>query len=114
MAATARQRKQAASRAGRRFLLIGALTVAALAGPSVASAASCLGSAGSTTLTLTLGSGEAARVFVQGALIGGASRLVGAGTALARAVQTGVLRGYALLLLAGGTALALYFLIVSG
>ena len=53
------------------------------------------------------------RVFVQGALIGGASGVVRAGTAFARAIQTGYLRAYALLLLFGGAALTLYFLITS-
>ena len=53
------------------------------------------------------------RVFVQGALVGGASGVVRAGTAFARAIQTGYLRTYALLLLAGVCALALYFLIAS-
>jgi hypothetical protein len=40
--------------------------------------------------------------------------VVRAGTALARAIQTGYLRAYALLLLVGVCALALYFLIASG
>jgi NADH-quinone oxidoreductase subunit L len=54
------------------------------------------------------------RVFVQGAIVGGATGVVRAGTALARSIQTGYLRAYALLLLAGVCALALYFLIASG
>jgi NADH-quinone oxidoreductase subunit L len=53
------------------------------------------------------------RVLVQGALVGGASGVVRAGTAFARAIQTGYLRAYALLLLVGVCALALYFLIAS-
>jgi len=51
--------------------------------------------------------------FIQGFIIGGASRVVGAGSALARAVQTGYLRAYALVLLVGAAALLLYFLIAS-
>ena len=51
--------------------------------------------------------------FVQGFIVGGAVRVVGAGTSIARAVQTGYLRGYALLLLIGAGAVALYFLIIS-
>jgi NADH-quinone oxidoreductase subunit L len=39
--------------------------------------------------------------------------VVRAGTAFARAIQTGYLRAYALLLLLGMGALALYFLIAS-
>ncbi len=54
------------------------------------------------------------RVLVQNALVGGPSGVVRAGTALARAIQTGYLRAYALLLLVGVCALALYFLIASG
>ena len=54
------------------------------------------------------------RVLVQNTLVGGASGVVRAGTALARAIQTGYLRAYALLLLVGVCALALYFLIASG
>ena len=51
--------------------------------------------------------------FVQGAIVGGATGVVRAGTAFARAIQTGYLRAYALLLLVGACALALYFLIAS-
>jgi NADH-quinone oxidoreductase subunit L len=51
--------------------------------------------------------------FVQGVIVGGATRIVGAGTSFARAIQTGYLRGYALLLLVGVGGLALYFLIAS-
>ncbi|MDQ4071507.1 MAG: NADH-quinone oxidoreductase subunit L, partial [Actinomycetota bacterium] len=54
------------------------------------------------------------RFVVQGALVGGASGVVRAGTAFARAIQTGYLRAYALLVLCGVSALALYFLIASG
>jgi NADH-quinone oxidoreductase subunit L len=54
------------------------------------------------------------RVLVQNTLVGGPSGVVRAGTALARAIQTGYLRAYALLLLVGVCALALYFLIASG
>jgi len=54
------------------------------------------------------------RVLVQNTIVGGATGVVRAGTALARAVQTGYLRAYALLLLVGVCALALYFLIASG
>jgi NADH-quinone oxidoreductase subunit L len=49
--------------------------------------------------------------FVQGTLVGGATRIVGAGTALARTVQSGYLRGYAVLMLIGFGGLALYFLL---
>jgi NADH-quinone oxidoreductase subunit L len=51
--------------------------------------------------------------FVQGVIVGGATRIVGAGTSFARAIQTGYLRGYALLLLLGVGGMALYFLIAS-
>jgi NADH-quinone oxidoreductase subunit L len=51
--------------------------------------------------------------FVQGFIVGGASGVVRAGSAFARAIQTGYLRAYALLLLFGAGALLLYFLIVS-
>jgi NADH-quinone oxidoreductase subunit L len=51
--------------------------------------------------------------FVQGFIIGGATRVVSAGSALARGVQTGYLRAYALLLLVGASAVLLYFLIAS-
>jgi NADH-quinone oxidoreductase subunit L len=49
--------------------------------------------------------------FVQGTLVGGATRIVGAGTAIARNVQSGYLRGYALVMLVGFGALGLYFLL---
>jgi NADH-quinone oxidoreductase subunit L len=51
--------------------------------------------------------------FVQGLLIGGATRIVSAGSAFARAVQNGYLRAYAAFLLLGASALLLYFLIAS-
>jgi NADH-quinone oxidoreductase subunit L len=51
--------------------------------------------------------------FVQGAIVGGATGAVRAGTSLARAVQTGYVRAYALLLLAGVGGLVLYFLLAS-
>jgi NADH-quinone oxidoreductase subunit L len=49
--------------------------------------------------------------FVQGTLVGGATRLVGVGTSFARTVQSGYLRGYAVLMLLGFGGLALYFLL---
>jgi NADH-quinone oxidoreductase subunit L len=51
------------------------------------------------------------RVFVDGALVGGASNLVGLASAGVRRVQTGYLRYYAALLLLGITSLGAYFLI---
>jgi NADH-quinone oxidoreductase subunit L len=51
------------------------------------------------------------RVFVQGALVGGASGLVGLAGAAVRRVQTGYLRYYAALLLLGITSLGAYFLV---
>jgi NADH-quinone oxidoreductase subunit L len=51
------------------------------------------------------------RVFVDGALIGGATALVRAGSASVRAVQTGLLRYYAALVVLGVAALGLYFLL---
>ena len=51
------------------------------------------------------------RVFVDGALVGGASSLVGLASAGVRRVQTGYLRYYAALLLLGITSLGAYFLI---
>ncbi|HEV7495245.1 NADH-quinone oxidoreductase subunit L [Baekduia sp.] len=53
------------------------------------------------------------RIFVNGALIGGPSTLVRAGSAAVRAVQSGFLRAYAALLLVGAGAVILYFLIQS-
>jgi NADH-quinone oxidoreductase subunit L len=49
--------------------------------------------------------------FVQGTLVGGATRIVGAGSALARTVQSGYVRTYAVLMLVGFGALGLYFLL---
>jgi NADH-quinone oxidoreductase subunit L len=51
------------------------------------------------------------RVFVQGALVGGASGIVGLAGAAVRRVQTGYLRYYAALLLLGVTSLGAYFLV---
>jgi NADH-quinone oxidoreductase subunit L len=51
------------------------------------------------------------RGFVQGLLVGGATRLVAAGTNIARTVQSGYLRSYAALMLVGFGGLALYFLL---
>jgi NADH-quinone oxidoreductase subunit L len=51
------------------------------------------------------------RVFVDGALIGGATALVRAGSASVRAMQTGLLRYYAALVVLGVAALGLYFLL---
>jgi NADH-quinone oxidoreductase subunit L len=59
------------------------------------------------------GQGVIESAFVQGFFVGGATRLVLAGTSFARAIQSGYLRAYALLLLIGMFGLALYFLIVS-
>jgi NADH-quinone oxidoreductase subunit L len=53
------------------------------------------------------------RVFVNGALIGGTSGIVRAGSAAVRAAQSGFLRAYAALLLFGVVAVGLYFLIQS-
>jgi NADH-quinone oxidoreductase subunit L len=51
------------------------------------------------------------RVVVDGALVGGATRIVQLGSAAVRRVQTGYLRYYAALLLVGITSLGAYFLI---
>jgi len=51
------------------------------------------------------------RVFVDGAIVGGATSLVRAGSASVRAVQTGLLRYYAALVVLGVAALGLYFLL---
>ncbi|MGZ4276432.1 MAG: NADH-quinone oxidoreductase subunit L, partial [Solirubrobacteraceae bacterium] len=53
------------------------------------------------------------RVVVNGALVGGASGVVRAGSAAARALQSGFLRAYAALLVLGLLAVTLYFLIQS-
>jgi NADH-quinone oxidoreductase subunit L len=49
--------------------------------------------------------------FVQGALVGGATRLVGVGTSIARGIENGYLRAYALVMVVGFGALGLYFLL---
>jgi NADH-quinone oxidoreductase subunit L len=51
------------------------------------------------------------RIFVQGALVGGASQGVGSLSAAVRRIQSGYLRYYAALLLVGVTGLGAYFLI---
>jgi len=51
------------------------------------------------------------RVFVDGALIGGATSLVKAGSASVRAIQTGLLRYYAALVVLSVAALGFYFLL---
>jgi NADH-quinone oxidoreductase subunit L len=66
----------------------------------------------------TLAFANWARTFVEGGVVqdvigGGAARVVGASTAVARTLQSGYIRGYALLLLVGVGALGLYFLLVS-
>jgi NADH-quinone oxidoreductase subunit L len=53
------------------------------------------------------------RVFVEGALIGGVTGIVRAGSAAVRAAQTGLLRSYAALLVVGLAVIAFYFLVVS-
>ena len=58
--------------------------------------------------------GAVESVLVQGVFVGGASGAVRAGSALARAVQSGYVRAYAALLMAGLGALALYFLLAAG
>jgi NADH-quinone oxidoreductase subunit L len=49
--------------------------------------------------------------LVQGTLVGGATRIVGAGSSIARGAQSGYLRTYALLMLVGLGGLGLYFLL---
>jgi NADH-quinone oxidoreductase subunit L len=51
--------------------------------------------------------------FVQGTLVGGTTGVVRAGSAFARAIQSGLVRAYALVLLMGLGSIALYFLIVA-
>jgi NADH-quinone oxidoreductase subunit L len=51
------------------------------------------------------------RLFVDGALIGGTTALVRAGSALVRSMQTGLVRVYAAMMLIGIVGVALYFLI---
>jgi NADH-quinone oxidoreductase subunit L len=53
------------------------------------------------------------RIFVSGALVGGSSNVVRAGSAAVRALQSGFLRAYAAMLLVGAGAVILYFLIQS-
>jgi NADH-quinone oxidoreductase subunit L len=53
------------------------------------------------------------RVFVNGFLVGGTSGIVKAGSAAARALQSGFLRAYAALLVLGMVGVALYFLLQS-
>jgi NADH-quinone oxidoreductase subunit L len=53
------------------------------------------------------------RVFVQGALVGGTTSIVRAGSAVVRQAQSGLLRGYVALLILGMTGVALYFLLQS-
>jgi NADH-quinone oxidoreductase subunit L len=50
-------------------------------------------------------------VFVQGTLVGGATRIVGVGTLIARGLESGYLRAYALLMLVGIGGLGIYFLL---
>ena len=57
------------------------------------------------------GQGTFERVFVDGALVGGTTGIVRAGSAAVRAIQSGFLRAYAALVLLGLAGLALYFLI---
>jgi NADH-quinone oxidoreductase subunit L len=51
------------------------------------------------------------RVFVDDAIVGGATSLVRAGSASVRSIQTGLLRYYAALVVLGVAALGLYFLL---
>ncbi len=51
------------------------------------------------------------RIFVNGALVGGTTGLVRAGSAAVRAVQSGYLRSYAALLLGGLAVVGFYFLL---
>jgi NADH-quinone oxidoreductase subunit L len=53
------------------------------------------------------------RIFVNGALIGGTTSIVRAGSAAVRAAQSGFLRAYAALFVFGVTVVALYFLLQS-
>jgi len=53
------------------------------------------------------------RVFVNGALVGGSSGIVRAGSSAVRAAQNGFLRYYAALILVGLTVVVLYFLLQS-
>ena len=49
--------------------------------------------------------------IVQGTLVGGATRIVGVGTAIARGLESGYIRAYAVLMLLGFGGLGLYFLL---
>jgi NADH-quinone oxidoreductase subunit L len=51
--------------------------------------------------------------IVQGTLVGGAARIVGVGTLIARTLESGYIRAYALVMLVGIGGLALYFLLQS-
>lgn len=51
------------------------------------------------------------RVVIDGALIGGSSGLVKAGSAAVRAIQTGLLRAYAAIVIGGLSIVLLYFLV---
>ena len=51
------------------------------------------------------------RVFVDGALVGGTTSIVRAGSAAVRAIQNGLLRAYVAVLMLGLTAIGLYFLL---
>jgi NADH-quinone oxidoreductase subunit L len=53
------------------------------------------------------------RLFVDGALVGGSSLVVRAGSAAVRAAQSGLLRSYAALLILGVAGVGLYFLLQS-
>jgi NADH-quinone oxidoreductase subunit L len=53
------------------------------------------------------------RVFVQGALVDGATSIVRAGSAAVRTAQSGLLRAYAAAILLGLIGVALYFLLQS-
>jgi NADH-quinone oxidoreductase subunit L len=53
------------------------------------------------------------RVVIDGALVGGATNVVRAGSAAVRAIQTGLLRYYAALLLLAGAVVVLYFLVAA-
>ena len=51
------------------------------------------------------------RVVINGAIIGGTSGLVKAGSAAVRAIQTGLIRSYAALVIGGLSIVLLYFLV---
>jgi NADH-quinone oxidoreductase subunit L len=60
-----------------------------------------------------LSSSVVERVFVEGALVGGTTSIVRAGSAVVRQAQSGLLRAYVALLVLGMTGVALYFLLQS-